>query len=430
MLSVWIALENVTAQSGLQFISHSHRFGATLQEMRHHAGKSRRDTTGDDALAWARQRDPRAQLVAPAVIDGQALLFQGQTWHHSDNRSGRTRRSLLLQYAHLAVPIRIPELHHVDWPFRLKALPRPACILLRGSDDADVNRIVPAPARASRGPKSQLSDQACALQLPLAADPSSGFKFYAMFTGSSTDVREMEVHASALATGKMPHPPHTHREEEILIMLAGEADLLLPEVKGPYGDERLPLKPGEFVYYPAHFPHTLRTSSVEPANYLMFKWDTEPRATPAGALAFGHFSANDLPPEGEGKYRTRKLFEGPTGCLRRLHSHVTVLEPGAGYAPHADGYDVAIIVLEGEVECAGERYGSGATLYHAAGQAHGLRNAGGVPARYLVLEFHGSQTARSEAFPSAATPTLLQKLADPQRWKRKMKRIRQSLTKK
>jgi hypothetical protein len=45
----------------------------------------------------------------------------------------------------------------------------------------------------------------------------------------------MEVHVSSLAHGKMPHPPHTHREEEILIMLSGAADLILPQVKGPHG---------------------------------------------------------------------------------------------------------------------------------------------------------------------------------------------------
>ena len=67
-------------------------------------------------------------------------------------------------------------------------------------------------------------------------------------------------------------PPHTHAEEEILLMLAGEADLILPQWRSGKGTQGLRLKPDQFVYYPAHFPHTLCAVGPEPANYVMFKW--------------------------------------------------------------------------------------------------------------------------------------------------------------
>ena len=426
-VSVWIGLEQASSDSGLQFISHTHHFTETIQQMRGENGVSRADTTADALLAWARERDSRAQLMIPATSDGQALFFQGRLWHHSANRGGQTRRALLLQYATPETVIRIPDLNYLDWPFRSRDFPKPPCIMIRGTDTTGVNRIVSGPAPAAKGRSVQLSNLVSPLQLPLAPDDTKGFRPYAMFEGSTPDLIDMEAHVSVLNQHQCPHPPHTHREEEILILLSGEADVLLPQVKGLYGDERHPLRPGEFVYYPSMFPHTLRTTSVAPANYLMFKWYAEPQAG-ASMLSFGHYSAFDPSMDeksGQG-FRPRTLFEGSTLCLRKLHCHVSILEPGAGYAPHADAYDVAIIMLEGEIETLDQRVSPHAVVYHPAGQMHGIHNPGTVRARYIVFEFHGSQAARSEAFPKPP-PTFMKKLTDPSRWKRKARHVANKL---
>jgi hypothetical protein len=138
-------------------------------------------------------------------------------------------------------------------------------------------------------------------------------------------------------------------------------------------------------------------------------------------MAFAHYSLNDpTGPTGAGSYRTKLLFEGPTQCLRRLHCHISLLEPGAGYDPHADAYDVAIVVLDGKVETLGQRVGPHATIFHPAGQLHGIRNPGTVPARYVVFEFHGAQATTAEAFPKPKA-SFIEKVTDPRRWKHKIK---------
>jgi len=425
-VSVWIGLENATTRSSLDFVSYSHRFGATVQEIRAQTHTARGDTTPDNIIAWAKQRDPRAAFVRPEMSNGQALFFQGQLWHHSENTTTEKRRALLLQYATPETPIRIPDLNYLDWPFKQRETPRPACIMIRGSDMTGINRIVSAPAPAAERMNTQLTNLVYPLPIPLQSDGEKGFKPYAMFNGSTSDLREMDVHVSVLNQHQSPHPPHAHREEEILVLLSGEVDVLLPQARGLYGDERHPLQPGEFVYYPAHFPHTLRTTSVEPANYLMFKWLADPTGA-TSPLGFHHLSTRDpaAGPAGE-PYRTRILFEGITGWLRKLHCHVSILEPGAGYAPHADAYDVAIVLLEGEIETLGQRVQPHAVVYHPAGELHGIKNPGTIAARYLVLEFHGSQSARSEAFPKP-DPTLLEKVTDPRRWVNKLKRVSKKL---
>ena len=49
-----------------------------------------------------------------------------------------------------------------------------------------------------------------------------------------------------------------------------------------------------------------------------------------------------------------EILNGPTAYLSRLQSHITTLQQGAGYQPHSDAYDVAILLLRGTVETLGQ----------------------------------------------------------------------------
>jgi hypothetical protein len=89
------------------------------------------------------------------------------------------------------------------------------------------------------------------------------------------------------------------------------------------------------------------------------------------------------------------LFQQPTHSLHKLHAHLTTLQPGAGYEPHADPYDVAILLFSGEVETVGVRVRPFGLIYYSAGELHGIRNVGLTPATYLVFEFHSPLTPGS-----------------------------------
>jgi quercetin dioxygenase-like cupin family protein len=78
-----------------------------------------------------------------------------------------------------------------------------------------------------------------------------------------------------------------------------------------------------------------------------------------------------------------------------------VLAPGAGYDPHRDAHDVAIVTFRGELQTLGSRLCPGSVVYCAAGQEHGMRNVGDVPARYLVFELQPRRRAlRRSGLPS------------------------------
>jgi quercetin dioxygenase-like cupin family protein len=423
-VSVWIGMENTTADSSLLLIPYSHRFGVTIQEVRSQFGRGRDEATNQDIVRWAHERDARSQLLKLEMTDGEAVFFDGKLWHGSHNLFSKTRHALLLQYATPDTMIRIPDLNYLDWPFHQLNMPKPPCIMVRGSAQPGVNRMVSGPVPGNAGAGTQLSSRIYPLRIPLAPDEEKGWKPYSIFRGSTSDMRSLSCHVSVLTHGKCPHPPHTHDEEELLLLLAGEVDLILPTERGNNGDHRKRLRAGQFVYYPSHFAHTLETVSAEPANYLMFKWCTGRTETDA-LLGFGQFDISDYFEDSyaEDAFSTRPVFTGPTAYLRRLHCHTSTLKPGAGYEPHIDSYDVAIIVLEGEIETLGERVAPHSVIFYPAGEPHGLRNPSESLAKYIVFEFHGSQKKLADADSLRRPPSLLAKLRDPQRVKRKLKNL-------
>jgi quercetin dioxygenase-like cupin family protein len=266
---------------------------------------------------------------------------------------------------------------------------------------------------------TRLTPRVDQLALPLDPDQRTGYRYYGQYRGSTGNLPFLSCHVSALAQGHSPHLPHTHPEEEILIMLAGEADLILPQFPSSGGRRDMRLTPGQFVYYPAHFPHTLRAVTAQPANYLMFKW----RGTwgsRRNRMPFGRFDAADFTgaPGAARPLHSATVFEAPTKWLGRLQAHVSTMAPGGGFEPHIDEHDAAIVVLQGEIEALGHRVRAHGLILFVAGHLHGIHNPGSRPALYVVFEFN-----RRETF--------LRKVTDPRRWKRKLRTalsIRASVT--
>ena len=389
-VTAWIGVEHTSHESALQLITGSHRLGLSLQEARVERGLERGLATAEDVLALARLRDPAARLLHPDMGDGDALLFDGRTWHGSHNarRSG-TRVALLLQYASAEEAVLIPDPHRLDWPFRFREAPRPAVILVSGSDRHGRNRIVPPPPM----PRTRAMTATLVHRFDLPFDGTSAFRSSHAFRGPTSTVADMSCHASVLGPGESPHPPHVHPEEEILVPLQGEVELVIARSPDDPSPRLERIQPGSFVYYPAGQHHTIHNRGTSPVAYLMFKW----LAAPSGARApletsLFHFG-DAVAPRDAPSYWTRLVFQHPTAMLGRLHAHVSVVQPGGGYAPHLDAHDVAIVPLTGTIETLGRTVVPFSVVYCAAGEPHGMRNPGPEAARYLVFEFHAPGVA-------------------------------------
>jgi mannose-6-phosphate isomerase-like protein (cupin superfamily) len=400
-VTVWIGLEHTDRSSGLKFIPGSHRYGVTLQELNHRAGVARDASTDETTLAAARQYDPAARIVQPEVHDGEALVFDGRAWHGSHNKTRAVRTALLLQYARADRPVNMPRTF--SWPIEFHRSKRPPVVVVSGKGRRDRNRIVPAP-RGSRALGNAI------FQLPSATlRPEQRFTSFPHLWGRTPTLIDVEGHSSILAPGANPHPLHQHIEEEILVVVSGSAELhVSDDAAGSANAERVRIGPGDFAYYPAGTHHTLSNAGDTPLLYTMLKWvnygkPADRRAAGRAIIRSGETLRSAAPGIGA------PLWQERTRWLRRLHAHVSVLAPSEGYAPHADRYDVAMLLLTGRVETLGREVSAPALLYHPAGAEHGIRAVGAEPARYLVFELEGRPG------PLAALARLQHRLANRRR---------------
>ena len=391
--SAWIGLENTSRESSLRLISRSHLIGATIQQVQSEAGFKRGEAGDKTVLEWARERDPEATLITPDAGIGDALIFDGRLWHGSNNQQSAGRRTaLLLQYAASRSPVFMPDLNHIEWPFSLADDPRPPVVVVSGQGERGVNQLVPPPARF-RPEASPLVDTIKSVTLPLQEDRINKWRPHYLFDGITDSAEHLTCHVSVLCPGHSPHPPHAHVEEEILIPLKGEAEIITADDAESNAARTTPLEPGALAYYPAFRHHSIRNPGTQPITYLMFKWHGPPAETDAPqaprVFNFGDFIArrHDEP------FHAEPVLEFPTNFLTKLHIHLTDLQPGAGYQPHEDEYDVAILVLAGEIETLGRRVEPHGVIFYPANTPHGMNNPGDTPARYLVFEFHRSESA-------------------------------------
>jgi mannose-6-phosphate isomerase-like protein (cupin superfamily) len=380
-VSLWIGIDGTSRASGLRFIRGSHRFGMTSQEAAARRGMSSRQWSEETALDTARAVDPSAELLICDFEDGDAALFDGRTWHGSHNLGTTPRTALLLQFAAANRPVRIPIA--CEWPF-VQGEQAPV-LLVSGMASTWQNRLIPPPPDTGNAVPND------AYPLAMPADPAPGFLSQPHFAGATPMIDRIACHSSVLAPGAVPHPPHRHAEEELLVIVAGEAELITDGGDGDGGFARTKVRAGDFAYYPAFQPHSLGNSSSEPVLYTMFRWTNPLRRWPLSDRMAILKGSEALVADGVTSQRMQRLLERPSRWLRRLHVHMSVIPSGQGYDAHADDHDVAIVLVGGTIETLGRTVTAPAVLFHPAGTLHGLRSIGAGPARYFVAEFEGSR---------------------------------------
>ena len=231
------------------------------------------------------------------------------------------------------------------------------------------------------------------LDLPLEESKELGWRIFSIFNGSTAIMKMLESHVSVLSAGKTPHPPHQHPEEEFILVLSGEVEIIRAD--GPPSQKHTVSRAGPryVIYHPSGQYHTIRSIGPGPATYVVFKWQGEQSAVEQPVLGYSGFDLNQAlvsSLSNPNQITFTPIFESPTRYLRKLHCHVSILKPGAGYPPHDDPHEVVIVILDGTVETLGQRVGPNSVIFYAANEPHGMKNVGTTPATYVVIEFHGS----------------------------------------
>ena len=98
-------------------------------------------------------------------------------------------------------------------------------------------------------------------QLPITALPNGG-TMRRVVSGYLVTGEHIEVHESMLPPGQMPHPPHRHRNSEILFIREGKLEFLNDGKTEPVG-------PGCVVFTASNVLHGLKNVGDTPATYFV-----------------------------------------------------------------------------------------------------------------------------------------------------------------
>jgi XRE family transcriptional regulator, regulator of sulfur utilization len=96
-----------------------------------------------------------------------------------------------------------------------------------------------------------------------------------VFAAPTATLDELEHHTTTLKPGGSPHPPHTHKNEEILIIKSGTVEAYV-------NGEWKTAPEGSLLFFASMVPHTVRNTSSKPATYFVLNW-AAPGTKPAKA---------------------------------------------------------------------------------------------------------------------------------------------------
>lgn len=85
------------------------------------------------------------------------------------------------------------------------------------------------------------------------------------FNRGTSQLTQFEMHTTALNKDSVSHAPHTHVQEEIILLLRGDVTMNID-------DKLIPASPGDVVFLSSGIPHALLNTGKEQCEYFAFQW--------------------------------------------------------------------------------------------------------------------------------------------------------------
>jgi len=382
-VSLWIGIDGLSEANSLRVLPGSHTLTEPLQAHFPFESLARQDPAGSDLVRHAARQGVTCDVAMPGCAAGEGIFFHGRLWHGTFNSGSGRRRSLLLQFGRCDRAVR----HYRDrtrYPFQYDEVNVPTVLALRGAPDPVINpslsideagHLAPPVARTCAAPQLRVSGEQDWARVPY-------------FDTDTPIMQHLRCHASILRGGAMPHLPHRHDDEELLVVLSGSAGIVT-RGQSPGEWKVKPASAGDVFYYPCGFEHTIQNRSLgsdaQPLVYVMFRWRVRDADIEPAPVA--HIPARAV------RGSKRVSLDRPASRLAKLHVHTTQLEPGQRFARHIDRYDSTFVVLRGELSVMGQTLGPGGVFLTRAGELHNTENLGTEPCKYLVFEFHSRRAA-------------------------------------
>jgi quercetin dioxygenase-like cupin family protein len=215
-------------------------------------------------------------------------------------------------------------------------------------------------------------------------------------------LKEFECHISTLNPNLASHPPHTHPQEELIILRDGELDVHINGTNTRVG-------PGTLFFFASNDPHAVQNRGTKPATYFVFNFSTAgtmamkgqaPLPAAAGRLGSAIFHWDKLEAKQAKTGERRAVVDLPTSTLANFECHVTTLKAGeTPHAAHRHPDEEIILVKEGQVDVTingrTQRAGAGSIILITSGDEHGLKNSGDTAATYYVIRLKTEATGES-----------------------------------
>ena len=206
--------------------------------------------------------------------------------------------------------------------------------------------------------------------------------------GKTFALEYFEIHTSTLEPGKAPHPPHTHADqEELMIVKEGQVKITIA------GQSKI-LGPGSIAFAMPGDEHGIENAGKTIATYYILKYKGRSPNIDRGKQAGGSFMVdwNELKTSNTGKGFRRDFFNRATSQLKQFEMHTTALNADSvSHAPHTHVQEEIVLILRGNVEMFidGKLYkGSVGDLYFlSANVPHALKNIGKEQCEYFAFQW-------------------------------------------
>lgn len=208
--------------------------------------------------------------------------------------------------------------------------------------------------------------------------------------GKTFALSYFEIHASTLEPGKSPHAPHTHADQEELIIV--KEGYLKISIK----DSTRILGPGSVAMAMPGDEHGFSNGGTVPVSYFIIKYKSRmPMDKERAIKAGGSFMIdwNELSVALGSKGHRRNFFDRPTSQLRQFEMHTTALNvDSVNHAPHTHEQEEIVLILRGNVEMQiGDTFykaSAGDIYFLSSNMRHGLlKNIGKEQCEYFAFQW-------------------------------------------
>jgi (S)-ureidoglycine aminohydrolase len=86
------------------------------------------------------------------------------------------------------------------------------------------------------------------------------------FERATAMMKRLEIHVSTLNPGLKSHEPHTHKAEEIVLMMEGTTEMQI-------GEKFFKGKEGSIFFLGSNIPHAIRNEGITPSTYFAIQFE-------------------------------------------------------------------------------------------------------------------------------------------------------------